>query len=164
MSLATLGVLCALSAGGGVWSALTGPRVADVQLHDAASNTVSASSFVVTLDAKIKQTTSGSFGSPTTGSSAPLNEITSSSETIVYEAPDRVSVKDSVEVNGQKQPIGRRDPDRLIVLANGICVQASKNRVSRTQSRRSSRSCGCSRRHRRSPTAMAPTSWIALTV
>ena len=104
MSLATLGVLCALSAGSGVWSALTGPRVADVQLHVAASNTVAAASFVATVNAKIKETTSGSLGSPTVGGSAPQTQISTSKETIVYQAPDRVQVKESSAINGQSTP------------------------------------------------------------
>lgn len=104
MSLATLGVLCALSAGGGVWSALTGPRVADVQLHVAASNTAAASSFVATVDAKINETASGSLGSPTVGGSAPQTRISTSKETIVYQAPDRVQVKESSAINGQSAP------------------------------------------------------------
>ena len=104
MSLATLGVLCTLSAGGGVWSALTGPRVADVQLHVAASNTVAAASFVATVDAKINETESGSLGSPTVGGTAPQTRISSSKETIVYQAPDRVLVKESSAINGQSAP------------------------------------------------------------
>ncbi len=104
MSLATLGVLCALSAGGGVWSALSGPRVADVQLHDAASNTLAASSFVATVTAKIDEITSGSFGSPTAGGAVPQNLSSTSKETIVYQAPDRVLVKDSSESNGTSEP------------------------------------------------------------
>jgi hypothetical protein len=104
MSLATLGVLCALSAGGGVWSALTGPRVADVQLHDAASNTVAAPSFVATVNAKITEISSGSLGSPTAGGTAPVNQISSSKETIVYQAPDSVLVKEVSAINGQNAP------------------------------------------------------------
>ncbi len=101
MSLATLGVLLVLSAGAGVWSALTGPRDADVQLHDAASNTAAASSFVATLDSTIKETLVGSsFGSPTAGGSSGLQSQTSkTTETVDYQAPDRVKVKETTQTS-----------------------------------------------------------------
>jgi hypothetical protein len=90
VSLATLGVLVALSAGGGVWSALSGPRVADVQLHDAASNTLAAPSFVVTLDATVREALNGS--------AQPEAQTTSTSERVDYQAPDRVTVNESTKV------------------------------------------------------------------
>jgi hypothetical protein len=97
MSLATLGLLLALSAGFGVWSALTGPRDADVQLHDAASNTAAASSFVATLDSTIKETL---VGSPVAGGSSGLQSETSkTTETVDYQAPDRVKVKETTHTS-----------------------------------------------------------------
>ncbi len=101
MSLATLGVLTALSAGAGVWSALTGPRDADVQLHDAASNTVTAVSFVATLNSTIKETLVGSsLGSPLTpGSSGAQSQTSKTTETVDYQSPDRVMVKDKTQTS-----------------------------------------------------------------
>jgi hypothetical protein len=95
MSLATLGLLCVLSAGGGVWSALTGPRVADVQLQDAASNTVAAPSFVATVNATIKE----AANVPSGATSVVRTETSTADQSVVYQAPDRVMVKESTEVS-----------------------------------------------------------------
>jgi hypothetical protein len=97
LSLATLGLLLVLSAGAGVWSALTGPRDADVQLHDAASNTAAASSFVATLDSTIKESLIGS--SVAGGSSGVQSETSKTTETVDYQAPDRVKVKETTQTS-----------------------------------------------------------------
>ena len=104
MSLATLGVLCALSAGGGVWSALTGPRVADVQLHVAAVEHRRRAELRCDRRREDQRDSSGSLGSPTVGGSAPQTRISTSKETIVYQAPDKVLVKESSAINGQSTP------------------------------------------------------------
>lgn len=111
MSIATVGVLGLLSAGGGIWSGLTGPRIADVQLRDAASNTVAEPSFVATVNATIKETSSGTpFGSPASGgSSIPASQTSTSKETVVYQAPDRVDVKVSSEAPGSGQSPNETD-------------------------------------------------------
>jgi hypothetical protein len=82
-----LGVLTVLSLGGAAWSAFTGPKVADVQLHEAAANTVAASSMVVVQHATIKIALPTQPGS--TGGTAE-NETETISETVDYQAPDRI--------------------------------------------------------------------------
>jgi hypothetical protein len=82
-----LGLLTALSAGGAVWSAVTGPNDADVQLQDAAANTVAASSMVV--DASLKMFLSLGAGSSGAGGS-PVAENLTINETVDYQAPDRI--------------------------------------------------------------------------
>ncbi len=86
-SFATLGLLSVLAAGFGLWSAFSGPQVADVQLHDAAANTLAASGFVETLQS--------TAGATTTTSSSPTT-------TIDYQAPDRFAVVGSYQENGGK--------------------------------------------------------------
>src|SRR5580698_239321 len=87
MTLASLGVLGALTAGFGVWSALTGPPVAVVQLHDAADNTIAAPSFRATLDGTI----SVSFS----GATAAQGESDVIRESGIFQAPDRTFVNAS---------------------------------------------------------------------
>jgi hypothetical protein len=121
VSLATLGVLVALSAGGGIWSALSGPRVADVQLHDAASNTVAAPSFVATLNATIKESLNGP---PPSGSSGPQSQTTTTKETVTYQAPDRVMVKES-EAATPASSQGSTQTD-LVQIGSSCWVPASE--------------------------------------
>jgi hypothetical protein len=85
-SFATLGLMSVLAAGFGLWSAFSGPKIADVQLHDAAANTLAASGFIETFQSSATATISSS--APTT--------------TIDYQAPDRFVVVESYEVNGSK--------------------------------------------------------------
>jgi hypothetical protein len=82
-----LGLLTVLSLGGAAWSAFTGPKVADVQLQEAAANTVAASSMVVVQHATIKIALPTQAGS--TGGTAE-NETETISETVDYQAPDRI--------------------------------------------------------------------------
>lgn len=50
ISLGSIALVAVLSGSLGLWSAFSGPRVADVALHQAAANLAAASSFVITLD------------------------------------------------------------------------------------------------------------------
>ncbi len=50
LSLGSVGLLALLTAAAGLWSALTGPRIADVQLHQATANLIAASSFTAVVD------------------------------------------------------------------------------------------------------------------
>jgi hypothetical protein len=136
MSIATVGVLVLLSAGGGIWSALTGPRVADVQLQDAASNTVAAPSFVATVDATVKETLNGPFGSPAAGgSSGPQSQTSVTSETVVYQAPDRVIVKESAKVTPAS---GQGTNETDIVQIGSSCWQPAAQLGSQPASCRAS--------------------------
>jgi hypothetical protein len=84
-----LTVLGVLSLGGAAWSAFTGPRVADVQLQTAAANTVAATSLIARLQATITASVSApsQSGAPTATTE---NEVEKVSETVDYQAPDRV--------------------------------------------------------------------------
>ena len=84
-----LTVLAVLSLGGAAWSAFTGPRVADVQLQVAAANTVAAPSLIVHLQATITASLSAQSGSGTSGGTTE-NEVEKISETVDYQAPDRI--------------------------------------------------------------------------
>jgi hypothetical protein len=87
-----LAVLTVLSLGGAAWSAFTGPKVAEVQLQEAAANTVAAPSLVADIQLSIKLDT-GSLG----GSGLNQNGDETISEDVDYQAPDRLSgtTKDS---------------------------------------------------------------------
>ena len=78
LSLAAVTLLGVLAAAAGLWSGLTGPRVADVQLQQAAANLVASSSFVAALDE-----TESVIG---TAEQARIHEV------IDYVAPDRQMV------------------------------------------------------------------------
>jgi hypothetical protein len=88
LSVASIGLMSLLAAGFGLWSAFTGPKIAVVQLRDAAANTANAANFEVTL--QIRQTPPSSQSSPST-------------ETIVYQAPNRVYISDKADVGGITQ-------------------------------------------------------------
>jgi hypothetical protein len=49
LSLGSIALVGVLSASLGLWSAFSGPKIADVALHDAAANLAAASSFVIEL-------------------------------------------------------------------------------------------------------------------
>ena len=86
-SFASLGLLSVLAAGFGLWSALSAPQVAAVQLHVAAANTLAASGFVETVQS-MPTATPAKSSAPTT--------------TLYYQAPDRFTTVGSYEVNGSK--------------------------------------------------------------
>jgi hypothetical protein len=88
-SFSSLGLLSVLAAGFGLWSAFSGPKIAAVQLHAAAANTLAASGFVETFQF-IPTATPTKSSAPTT--------------TIYYQAPDRFGTVGSYEVNGSKVP------------------------------------------------------------
>jgi hypothetical protein len=90
-----LGLLTLLSLGGAAWSAFTGPKVADVQLQEAAANTVAASSMVVVQHATIKIALPTQAGS--TGGTAETETI---SETVDYQAPDRIQATSTESGSG----------------------------------------------------------------
>jgi hypothetical protein len=75
ISLGSIALVGALSGGLGLWSAFSGPKVADVALHDAAANLAAASSFVVDL-----HQTESVLGS---------DEEVNVGEVVHFEAPDR---------------------------------------------------------------------------
>jgi hypothetical protein len=50
ISLGSVALVAVLSGAASIWSGLSGPKVADVQVRQAAANLVAASSFVVTID------------------------------------------------------------------------------------------------------------------
>jgi hypothetical protein len=80
VSFATLGFLGAASLAFGLWSGLSGPRAADVQLHDAVADTLAAPGFVVTLE---PTAVSSASGSPAYSSTFGQGRIV-----VDYEAPD----------------------------------------------------------------------------
>jgi hypothetical protein len=82
-TFATLGFLGAASLAFGLWSGLSGPRVADVELHDAVSNTLAASGFVATIQITEDRASAISPGSPAYSSNLVFGGIV-----VDYEAPD----------------------------------------------------------------------------
>ena len=84
-SFASLGFLGVASAAFGLWSGLSGPRVADVQLHDAVSNTLAAQRFVATFQLAFQSPP----GSSASGSTAYSSSLRLARIVIDYQAPDR---------------------------------------------------------------------------
>jgi hypothetical protein len=83
ITLATLGFLGAASLGFGLWSGLSSPRIADVQLHDAVANTLAASGFAVTLQNIFEASAPVAPSTPAYSSNVELGRIV-----LYYEAPD----------------------------------------------------------------------------
>ena len=75
LSLGSVALVAVLSAAVGIWSGLSGPKVADVQVHQAAANLAAASSFVVNIDETVSE-----IG---TSEQAKIDEV------VHYQAPDR---------------------------------------------------------------------------
>jgi hypothetical protein len=88
VALETLVAITGLAVGFGVWSALTGPDVAVVQLRDAAENTAGAPSAEATVYATIDSSSSGTTALP--------NESIVIKGTTIYQAPDRQSVNEFI--------------------------------------------------------------------
>jgi hypothetical protein len=93
-SLATIGLVSVLAGGFGLWSAFSGPNVFEVQLHDAAANTLAASGFVETL--QLTYTGSNQESSSISHHTPVLTE------SIDYQAPDRFRVVESERDNRGK--------------------------------------------------------------
>jgi hypothetical protein len=85
VSFATLGFLGVASVAFGLWSGLSGPKIADVQLHDAVSNTLAAPGFVATFQLVFQNQS----GSSATGSTAYSSSLRLGRIVIEYRAPDR---------------------------------------------------------------------------
>jgi hypothetical protein len=101
-SLATLGLMSVLAAGFGLWSAFSGPNNADIELHDAAANTLAASGFVETIQLSSSQLTPGATTS------------------IDYQAPDRFRIVESAREDG-----GRVVTTPLVTQIGSECWVAS---------------------------------------
>lgn len=80
-----------LAAGFGLWSAFTGPKIAEVAVHQAAADTVNAPSFVATMYISVAREPDG------------LSQGGTIVESVDYEAPDRVfsstTVKEGAETS-----------------------------------------------------------------
>src|ERR1700722_17213734 len=124
-SFATLGLMSLLAAGFGLWSAFTGPKIADVQLHDAAANTLAASGFVETFQftATVASSASAAGGSVSPGG-AVSHQTSGSTTTIDYQAPNRFRV---VEV--ERDNDGKTQTDvRLTQIGSACWVARAPNR------------------------------------
>jgi hypothetical protein len=75
LSLGSVALVAVLAAAVGIWSGLSGPKVADVQVHQAAANLAAASSFVVNI-----HQTDSEIG---TDEQADIDEV------VHFQAPDR---------------------------------------------------------------------------
>jgi hypothetical protein len=75
LSLGSVALVTVLAAAVGIWSGLSGPKVADVQVHQAAANLAAASSFVVNIHQ--------------TDSEIGTDEQADFDEVVHYQAPDR---------------------------------------------------------------------------
>src|SRR5579862_1635179 len=84
-SFASLGFLGAASLAFGLWSGLSGPQVADVQLQDAISNTLAAPDFVATFQLVFDNPPA----SATPGSTAYSSTLELGRIVVDYQAPDR---------------------------------------------------------------------------
>jgi hypothetical protein len=92
--LGTLGLMTVLTAVFAVWSIVTSPKVYDVQLQTAAKNTATASSFDAGIDFTV---TTDVLGSLTGGTgSLPRHQVVSVTGGLVYNAPDKVYVKETL--------------------------------------------------------------------
>jgi hypothetical protein len=85
ISLGSVALVAVLSAAVGIWSGLSGPKVADVQVHQAAANLAAASSFVVNVDQTVSE-----IG---TADQAQIDEV------VHYQAPDRQWATQTVRSN-----------------------------------------------------------------
>jgi hypothetical protein len=95
-AFATLGFLGVASLAFGLWSGLSGPRVADVELHDAVSNTLAASGFVATIQITEDRASATSPGSP-----AYSSNLVFGGTVVDYEEPDS-------EIVSSLAPFGHR--------------------------------------------------------
>jgi hypothetical protein len=92
--LGTLGVMTVLTAVFGVWSIVTSPKVYDVQLQTAAKNTAATSSFDAGIDFTVTTDVLGSLSGGT--GSLPRHQVISVTGGIIYNAPDKVYVKETL--------------------------------------------------------------------
>ncbi|MGO9344515.1 MAG: hypothetical protein ACLP6E_18665 [Acidimicrobiales bacterium] len=104
LSLGSVAALAALSASFGAWSATSGPAVAEVQLSDAAQNLAAATSFVEVADL-----TEGVIG---TADQEQIHEV------VDYEAPNRVSVTQTVRVT---TAVRHTSSDRTLIQIGSSC-------------------------------------------
>lgn len=90
--LGTLALLTVLSLLFAVWSIVTSPKVYDVQLQTAAKNTVASSGFDTGLVFTVVTNVAGSIP----GENVPKHEVVSVTGNILYNAPDKVYVKETL--------------------------------------------------------------------
>ena len=99
--MGSVGALVLMTAAAGLWSGLTGPRMADVQLGQAAANLAASSSFVVVINE-----TESEIG---TAVQARIHEV------VDYVAPDRQMVTRTISA-GSFDRFGNAHPNRSGVL------------------------------------------------
>ena len=102
----------------GLWSGLSGPKVAGVQLYDAVSNTLAAPNFMATFQLVFENP----LGSASPGSTAYSSSLGLGRIAIDYQAPDR-AVMSTTDPAVQNET-GHRHADRFVVLGSDSPVSA----------------------------------------